>query len=151
MTQLVLTTFSHEITIADDWAMIDILNADNTVTQITRTGSSVAIVTAGSESALCSSPTTEDQPPLPDIARLAPAKRSGRSMTRSAAIPPQPAANPAYDPVIRAWARDNGHSVSSAGRLSASIIRAYQAAQAPALSAVGPVSVNGEGSDSIDS
>jgi hypothetical protein len=55
-------------------------------------------------------------------------RRATRSSSRSASSAGAPSADRERVQAIREWARANGHAVSERGRLSASVLQAYEAA-----------------------
>ncbi|MFI1236726.1 Lsr2 family protein [Nocardia salmonicida] len=65
---------------------------------------------------------------LPYARRVGRAKTSGRRSSATAA--PGKSARRGHLAAIRTWAGENGHTVSSRGRISAEVIAAYDAASA---------------------
>jgi len=69
------------------------------------------------------------------------ARKTGRAGARPRVARPQAGQDNGQLAVIRAWAAQNGHRVSSRGRISAEVTAAYRAAQsAPPESAPAPTS-----------
>lgn len=58
------------------------------------------------------------------------ARKTGRAGSRAGNSRARATAGAGQVAAIRAWANENGHSVSSRGRISADVVAAYRAAQA---------------------
>ena len=66
--------------------------------------------------------------PYVGAARRAPATGGARRASRGPARPAAAGSDRERVQAIREWARSNGHTVSERGRLSASVLEAYEAA-----------------------